>query len=141
MNKLILIPLFIFLSCGKSPLFNHTKESDKQNRISTRRDPTAIYPALSLEIQWLKGPRFYDESSLILFIKDSKGELIDFSDEFEFQIWMPTMGHGSSPVKIQKLSQGIYKIIDIYFIMPGYWELQIKQSKESQYRILSAIDL
>jgi hypothetical protein len=39
--------------------------------------------------------------------------------------WMPAMGHGTSvdpTVSVQ--GQGIYLVQDIYFYMPGQWELR-----------------
>ena len=33
------------------------------------------------------------------------------------------MGHGSAPVEIKKLKEGVYEISSIQFIMAGDWQL------------------
>ncbi len=40
------------------------------------------------------------------------------------QLWMPSMGHGSSPVSVTLIEEGIYKAEDIFFIMPGPWDIR-----------------
>lgn len=46
-------------------------------------------------------------------------------------LWMPSMGHGSSPVTLEKIKDGEYKATQVFFIMPGSWEIhiQIKNDK------------
>ena len=39
-------------------------------------------------------------------------------------LWMPSMGHGSSPVKIERLDVGVFKASEIFFIMPGPWDIR-----------------
>lgn len=41
------------------------------------------------------------------------------------KLWMPEMGHDSSPVKITQLGVNKYKITEAYFIMPGNWEVRV----------------
>jgi hypothetical protein len=36
------------------------------------------------------------------------------------------MGHGSAPVKITPQAPGVYEVSDVFFIMPGDWEIQIQ---------------
>ena len=41
-------------------------------------------------------------------------------------LWMPSMGHGSSPVKVTPVSAGVYRASNVFFVMPGDWEIHIK---------------
>lgn len=41
-------------------------------------------------------------------------------------LWMPSMGHGSSPVTVNPVDKGLYRISDVYFVMPGEWEIRIQ---------------
>lgn len=41
------------------------------------------------------------------------------------QLWMPSMGHGSSPVKITQLGVNKYKVTEAFFVMPGTWEVRV----------------
>lgn len=47
-------------------------------------------------------------------------------------LWMPSMSHGSSPVRTQIEGVGKYKALDVFFIMPGEWEIkfQIKDGNQ-----------
>ncbi|MGZ3690492.1 MAG: FixH family protein [Pseudobdellovibrio sp.] len=40
-------------------------------------------------------------------------------------LWMPEMGHGSSPVKLELFGLNKYKVTQAYFIMPGTWEVRL----------------
>jgi hypothetical protein len=46
-------------------------------------------------------------------------------------LWMPSMGHGSSPVHIEAVGQGTYRASDVFFIMHGEWQL-ILQLKDGE---------
>jgi len=51
--------------------------------------------------------------------------------ELSVFLWMPSMGHGSSPVNIEEIRPGKFKVSQIYFIMPGSWEIKF-QLKEKE---------
>lgn len=42
------------------------------------------------------------------------------------KLWMPEMGHGSSPVTVTQFGVNKYRVTEAYFIMPGQWEVQVK---------------
>ena len=77
-------------------------------------------------IQWEVGPRAYDESIFVLKLVSSDGSPADLETLPEAQLWMPSMGHGSSPTSVEKVSKGVYRVISVYFLMTGAWELRIK---------------
>lgn len=56
----------------------------------------------------------------------------DLTDKVEVVLWMPDMGHGSSPTRVEKaLDQngqaipGAYNVRKIYFVMGGAWEVRV----------------
>lgn len=52
----------------------------------------------------------------------------DLSGEANVLLWMPGMGHGSSPTKVERLDTGTYRASQVFFVMPGEWEIHF-QSK------------
>jgi hypothetical protein len=57
---------------------------------------------------------------------------IDPKNKFSMYLWMSSMGHGSSPVSIEKLAPGKFLIKDIFFIMPGPWEIHFELKEEEK---------
>lgn len=49
-------------------------------------------------------------------------------------LWMPSMGHGSSPTTVNKLDTGTYRASSVFFVMPGQWEIrfQVKDGNNIQ---------
>lgn len=68
--------------------------------------------------------KFFAQERPDLFISPSGGDV-------SVLLWMPSMGHGSSPVTVEKTADGEYKASKVFFIMPGSWEIhiQIKNDK------------
>jgi hypothetical protein len=46
-------------------------------------------------------------------------------------LWMPDMGHGSSPVKLTKVAVGDYLVENVFFSMRGNWQIRF-QLKNAQ---------
>ncbi|MFZ3230359.1 MAG: FixH family protein [Pseudobdellovibrio sp.] len=71
-----------------------------------------------------------NEFTLKFYLSENADLPIALSQSVAVSLWMPSMGHGSSPVKIEKIADGLYKVTRIYFIMPGDWEIHL-QLKEN----------
>jgi hypothetical protein len=58
-------------------------------------------------------------------------------------LWMPGMGHGSSPVTVTPVSPGVYRATNVYFVMPGDWEIRIKlkNDKNETAEVVQAISI
>lgn len=41
-------------------------------------------------------------------------------------LWMPDMGHGSSPTNTTRVDVGSYRVTNVFFIMPGQWEIRFQ---------------
>lgn len=50
------------------------------------------------------------------------------SEHLKVYLWMPSMGHGSAPVSIIDLGNGQFNIEQVYFVMPGAWEIRFEIS-------------
>lgn len=53
-------------------------------------------------------------------------ELLDSDGTMAVVLWMPDMGHGSSPVTVEKIEVGTYRASKVFFSMNGQWEIQFK---------------
>ncbi|MDG0816308.1 FixH family protein [Bdellovibrio svalbardensis] len=73
------------------------------------------------QLEWTKGPQSPAESE---FIVKLSLPLKNPSQTLSAVLWMPSMGHGSSPVKIEKIEEGVFRINKVFFIMPGDWEIR-----------------
>ena len=84
-------------------------------------------------LTWIQGPRLDAESILDLQFVDSETQQPTIlTDELKVTVFMPMMGHGSSPTTITalkdasgKLIPGAYQVSKIYFTMGGEWEIHI----------------
>ena len=47
-------------------------------------------------------------------------------------LWMPGMGHGSSPTQTTRLDVGTYRASKVFFIMPGDWEIRFSLKQNEQ---------
>lgn len=50
----------------------------------------------------------------------------DLASSMAVLLWMPSMGHGSSPVTVDRLDVGVYRASSVFFIMKGDWEIHIQ---------------
>lgn len=44
----------------------------------------------------------------------------------QVQLWMPSMGHGSTPTQVTQLDTGTYRAENVFFIMPGEWDIRFQ---------------
>ena len=125
MKHIILITiLFTIASCGKSPLLMQKEVSvSGSSGLSTAKSLNSL--GLTLNVQWLSPISSEQEAHALLIVK--KGDVVaDLPENFSIFLWMPSMGHGSSPITIKKISTGLYELTSIYFIMDGAWELKVQ---------------
>jgi hypothetical protein len=80
-------------------------------------------------LQWVTEPTTDDFGSFLLQVfngnpTDGSDVLTDLKGELSVILWMPSMGHGSSPVTVSKVDVGTYKINKVFFSMKGEWEIR-----------------
>ncbi len=59
-------------------------------------------------------------------------QAFDPEGELKVFLWMPSMGHGSSPVLVNELGSGTYLVSDVFFTMRGEWDIHIQINKENE---------
>lgn len=87
-----------------------------------------------LNYKWTKSATATEMGSIELFLSsvEKPTEPINLNYDVAVVLWMPSMGHGSRPVFVEKQSSLKYLASKIFFIMPGDWEIrfQLKSNKE-----------
>ena len=127
MKILILIFIsFIYLSCSK-PNYIGNGESQVEN-ISTRCEYVFKDEQLCLETNWETLPSESEYGSMLLTFtdQDDPTRIISPKHDPHIVLWMPSMGHGSSPVTMTLIQDGVYRASEIFFIMPGLWEIRFQ---------------
>jgi len=86
----------------------------------------------SIWLTWEKFPTNEDFGSLLLkFGRENLADKSiipqDIQGEVEVELWMPSMGHGSSPVTVTRMDTGTYRASQVFFTMPGDWEIRIQR--------------
>jgi hypothetical protein len=109
------------MSCGDSPLWNH------KSPLKVRSQLQAASGLLEVEMRWQSGCPSFSECS---FIAELKNPVSD-TEALDAFLWMPSMGHGSSPIRATRLGPTTWEFTEVFFIMPGHWEvvLQLKQNQ------------
>lgn len=87
---------------------------------------------LCMSMQWLVAPSTSEEAKLEIRFLEAEGLLAKkIAYDFKMELWMPHHGHGSADVLITE-ENGVYHAENIWFIMPGLWELRFQLLNEGQ---------
>lgn len=77
-------------------------------------------------------PNDKDEAKMRLEWHDGATHAFIEPGQFEVDLFMPEMGHGSSPTQIThsvdakgQAETGVYEVSSMYFIMSGDWEVRV----------------
>ena len=83
--------------------------------------------------QWSVGPKGDGENSMTIQFFDAKTLTpTEPSTSLKVALFMPDMGHGSSPTLITKNAPGVITVSKIFFIMAGAWEVHVNVGEEQQ---------
>jgi hypothetical protein len=96
-----------------------------------------------VDLQWVNGPKESEEGIFQLKFWNQSGVAVDPEKSLSVILWMPDMGHGSSPVTLQKTALGAYTVSKVYFIMSGAWEIrvQIKEGKNVLDQVIVPVSI
>jgi len=132
--------LFTFLilmglnSCGDSPFLNEESPSSEVVGNQNLTSEGLLLNGEQLKIQpfWREGPFVLNQSRLLIVVTDLEGVPVTPELELKVMLWMPDMGHGSFPVDVVEIDEGVFEAKEIFFTMPGYWDIhfQLTQSEE-----------
>jgi len=126
----LLLPLLLF-SCAEAKYVNPVETAQGKQRIDTCQAKFASGHCVTY--QWELLPTEEDFGSFVF--KIYRANLADGSPVPEdlagmaVMLWMPSMGHGSSPVTVDRLDVGTYRASQVFFSMKGNWDIHI-QSKD-----------
>lgn len=78
---------------------------------------------------WEKKPTSTEMGSLVfktyrLNSLDQTAIEVDLTTTPQVVLWMPSMGHGSTPTQAVRVDEGTYRASNVFFIMPGDWEIR-----------------
>ena len=132
---LLMTTIFTLNACEVSPLLNHENADDKKNNglnVANENCPLDFpNSGLCAKIEWIVGPSGDGENSF--FVKfwgketgTPQGPFVDPEHDDGVQLWMPSMGHGSSPVTVTEEEVGVFRATRVFFIMPGPWDIRVK---------------
>lgn len=100
---------------------------------------------LCLDITWEVQPTDDAAGAFLLkfYSANSPEVALDPQAKVAVVLWMPSMGHGSSPVTVTPVSPGVYRATNVYFVMPGAWEIRIKlkNDKNETTEVVQAINI
>ncbi|WP_413287973.1 FixH family protein [Bdellovibrio sp. HCB337] len=124
---LVLIATFVMVACA------HVKEAkdtpvDPVTEDMASCDLSFPKSTLCASFNWEKKPTETDAGSFVLeFHGDlDPSQFVDLIVPLHVVLWMPSMGHGSSPVTIDHLGMGQYRVSKVFFSMRGEWEIRIQ---------------
>jgi len=130
-SQLLLLSLLLLtMACARSNY--QDGNNDNRNPANANQDSTCALQLtqtnLCVDLIWDHRPTETDYGSFTLEFYDpsDRTRFIDPSQTLEVQLWMPSMGHGSSPVKIDRVDVGQYRVSNVFFTMHGTWDIQIR---------------
>lgn len=83
--------------------------------------------SLCVSYDWEVSPTESETGTFVArFTNSTSGALLDPALPLKVILWMPSMGHGSSPVEVTRLSQGLYRVSRVFFSMPGTWQIRFQ---------------
>ena len=131
--------MFIFSACAKPTYVNSTEDSTNSTKSesATTACEAKFTSSQCISMSWSTKPTDAESGSFKFKIYrinlgDGSPVPVDPADvTLNVVLWMPSMGHGSSPVQLKKLDVGTYEVTDVFFIMRGAWEIrfQLKNGK------------
>lgn len=132
-------------SCGDSHRVNDPNPYSRNEEATAECKMYFKTENLCLKATWDNLPTESTFGSMTLTFTDKADPTRIISPQHgpSILLWMPSMGHGSSPVTITLIEDGIYKADDIFFIMQGPWEIryQIKDGDKVVEEIIQDITI
>lgn len=137
--------LLFLVSCGNSPFLDDPKEGVV--RVQTQRQKEKIFfksEGLNINFYFKTPVLIGEEVKVLILFTNNEGILTAPESNLNLKLWMPNMGHGSFPTSVYKISEGVYEIKEIFFTMPGRWNLHFQlllNNEDVKEEVLWAIDL
>jgi hypothetical protein len=151
---------FGLVGCLQSPLLNHADASSPsgspgsvgsqggnqhtQSDCDLAFSKAASHASLCAYVTWIKHPTADDEGEFVLRIWDpahgtEAGPYVTPAEDVAVKLFMPEMGHGSSPTKVLATKDehgvvvpGVFDVQNIFFVMNGKWQVFVQLKKGGQ---------
>ena len=134
MRHFLFLIILSLLSCAKPNYIEPTELTRSGNPTMTACPFYFQEERLCLSYRWNQFPseESFGSFTMKFFAEENPTAYISPKLSPSVKLWMPSMGHGSSPVIIKMVSDGIYEVTDVYFTMLGEWEIrfQLKNNDE-----------
>jgi hypothetical protein len=136
----------VIVSCAK-PTYLTRDENNRQKSQSTTACAAKFYRSGNcVDITWETHPT---ESAVGSFlykvsrenIADRSPVVVDTQGTPIVVLWMPSMGHGSSPVTVARVDTGTYRASEVFFIMPGKWQIKFQMTNGNEILDEAILDL
>ncbi|MBC7370760.1 MAG: FixH family protein [Bdellovibrionaceae bacterium] len=124
--SIVILMLLNLSGCAK-PNYDEARDPASQNEYVLNK------MEMNVRVLWDHRPtNTTDPATMVLefFDPKDKSSFMDPAD-LRVKLWMPDMGHGSSPVTITRLSRGMYRMTNMYFTMAGLWEIRVGVQDEN----------
>lgn len=130
--------LFLTTSCAKPQYLERTNEAILETSKKEVCFSGGSASSLCISLSWDTMPTETEFGRFIFMLKGQDGVLRDPGNEPDGSagapqvelpkvvLWMPSMGHGSSPVAVERISKGLYLARDVFFSMKGDWEIRFQ---------------
>lgn len=130
----IFLLLLLFPSCGDSPFLNEESPSSEIAGNQNLNSEGLLFNGEQLKIQpfWREGPFVLNQSRLLIVVTNLEGVPVSPELELNVMLWMPDMGHGSFPVDVIEIDEGVYEAKEIFFTMPGYWDIHFQLTQREE---------
>lgn len=125
--------IVLTISCAQPKYVEEPKPLDQRDSYEKPGTCSIAFKSsgICLSYVWESQPNTSDYSQLVFKIfrlsqYDSTPIEIDSPSIPQVVLWMPSMGHGSTPTEVERLDVGTYRAKNIFFIMPGEWDIHFR---------------
>lgn len=133
-----LLCIILCFSCAKSRYVDDIGLT-KQNSEVTRGICARFFQGqgLCVDYHWDFFPPIEEFGSMIFTFYPATDPNVPQSPQanVKVKLFMPSMGHGSSPVTVTEILPGVFRADDVCFTMGGNWEIYI-QLENAQGQII-----
>lgn len=130
-GKLLLFITVAALAACAEPKYSVPTEAPAPGQKTAALRATWPQSQKQIWLEWETKPGNEEFGSFLLKIgranlADQSALPEDIDGEVAVVLWMPSMGHGSSPVTVTKADVGTYRASRVFFSMPGDWEIRVQ---------------
>lgn len=128
-TTIVILFLSMFItSCGKSPLLNKLEKNIQEVSGGILLGEHFPNQKVDFTLTWNSPPSLDELGSFEVELTAP----LKNSQTLNAYIWMPDMGHGSSPIEKTQVNNNHYSFSEVAFIMPGLWVLHIEILEDNQ---------